>query len=166
MGANLYFLMVAVYKIHQHSQDSLIVHKSRSASLRNYAKGLFGLLFLLGITWSIGIFSVVHPSPSLIYLFTILNSLQGLFIFVFNCLINKKIRKEGKAKIQSILRCFLVTKRRHLLARKESTLSSSSGTSTTSTSSSVKEYFLPEICGSSEERKRKKENTLSITYYY
>ena len=76
VGANLYFLFVAVIKIHQHSKDSLIVHKSRTASLKLYVKGLFGLLFLLGITWSFAIVSVTHPSVAFTYIFTILNSFQ------------------------------------------------------------------------------------------
>ena len=166
VGANLYFLSVAIFKIHQHSKESLIVHKSRTASLKIYVKGLFGLLFLLGITWSIGIFSVIQPSPTLTYTFTILNSLQGFFIFVFNCVFNKKIRNEGKAKIQNIMTCIWPRKRRHLLARKESTLSSTSTTSNDTNTTSVKEYFLPELCGSSEGRNKKKQNALSITYYY
>ena len=166
VGANLYFLCVAVYKIHQHNKDSLIVHKSKTASLKIYVKGLFGLLFLLGITWSVGIFSVIQPSPTFTYLFTILNSLQGFFIFVFNCVINKKIRNEGKVKIQSILTNLGARRRRHLLAREESMLSSTSNSSNDTNTTCVKEYFLPEIPGSSDGRKKKNQNSLSITYYY
>merc|ERR1719192_1894661 len=155
VGTNLYFLFVAIYKIHQHNRDSLIVHKSRTTSLKMYVKGLFGLIFLLGITWSVGIVSVIQPSPAFTYIFTALNSLQGFFIFVFNCVINRKIRNEGKMKIQAILTCFRAKKRRHLLARQESTLSSTSNTSSNTNTTLVREYFLP-----------KKQDALSITYYY
>merc|ERR1712172_358117 len=81
---NIYFLSVAVWKIHIHSRDALITHKSRTASLKLYVKGLFGLLFLLGATWSVGILSVTYPSVTITYIFTILNSTQGFFIFIFN----------------------------------------------------------------------------------
>ena len=155
VGANFYFLFVAIYKIHQHSRDSLIVHKSRTTSLKLYVKGLFGLIFLLGLTWSVGIVSVIQPSPAFTYIFTALNSLQGFFIFLFNCVINRKIRNEGKMKIQAILTCFGTRKRRHLLARQESSLSSTSNTSANTNTTLVREYFLP-----------KKKDTLSITYYY
>ena len=155
VGTNLYFLCVAIVKIHQHSRDSLIVNKSRTTSLKMYVKGLFGLIFLLGITWSVGIISVIQPSATFTYIFTALNSLQGFFIFLFNCVINKKIRNEGKMKIQAILTCFGTKKRRHLLARQESTLSSTSNSSNNTNTTLVKEYFLP-----------KKQDALSITYYY
>merc|ERR1719154_197791 len=125
VGANLYFLSVAVHKIHLHSRDSLIVHKSKTASLKMYVNGLFGLLFLLGVTWAFGIISVTHPSLTFTYIFTILNPLQGFFIFIFNCVFNKKIRNEGMLKIQNMFNCY-GKKQRRLLARKESTLSSTS----------------------------------------
>jgi len=168
VGANLYFLFVAVIKIHQHSKDSLIVHKSRTASLKLYVKGLFGLLFLLGITWSFGIVSVTHPSVAFTYIFTVLNSFQGFFIFVFNCIVNKKIRNEGILKIQNIFTCYGKRQRRHLLTRKESTLSSTSTTSNTNTTL-VKEYFLPDIPYKVDGKggtKKTDQNALSITYYY
>ena len=41
VGANLYFLFVAVVKIRAHSRDSLIVHKSRTASLSLYVRGKY-----------------------------------------------------------------------------------------------------------------------------
>ena len=164
VGANLYFLSVAVYKIHLHSKDSLIVHKSRSASLKLYVKGLFGLLFLLGITWSFGIVSVTHSSVTFIYIFTALNSLQGFFIFIFNCVFNKKIRNEGMLRIQNMFNCY-GRKQRRLLSRKESTLSSTSTTSNTNTTM-VREYFLPEIPGNDPRMAKKNGNALSITYYY
>ena len=169
VGANLYFLFVAIYKIHQHSKDSLIVHKSRTASLSVYVKGLFGLLFLLGITWSFGIISVIYPSPTFTYIFTFLNSFQGFFIFIFNCILNKKIRNEGILKIQSLFSCSGRYQRRHLLSRKESTSSNTSNTSNTNTTL-VKEYFLPEIPGHTVDgrsgNKKNNQSALSITYYY
>ena len=163
VGANLYFLSVAVYKIHLHSKDSLIVHKSRTASLKIYVKGLFGLLFLLGITWSFGIVSVTHSSVTFIYIFTALNSLQGFFIFIFNCVFNKKIRNERMLKIQNMFN-FYGSKQRRLLSRKVSSLSSTSTTSNTNTTM-VREYFLPEI-GEEPKIGKKNGNALSITYYY
>jgi len=168
VGANIYFLSVAVYKIHVHSKESLIVHKSKTASLKLYVKGLFGLLFLLGVTWVFGIVSVTHPSLTFTYIFTILNSLHGFFIFIFNCVWNKKIRNEGRNKIEDFLSCMVQTRRRHLVSRKESTLSNTSATSQTN-STMVKEYFLPEMPYTIDPKpgvKKSKQNALSITYYY
>jgi len=49
------------------------------------------LIVLLGPTWAFGLFYVNTESIIMAYLFTILNSLQGVFIFVFHCLMNEKV---------------------------------------------------------------------------
>jgi len=166
---NIYFLSVAVWKIHIHSRDALIQHKSKTASLKLYVKGLFGLLFLLGATWSVGILSVTYPSVVVTYIFTILNSFQGFFIFIFNCIMNKKIRNEGRNMIEGALSYMTHSRKRTLLSRHESTVSNSSTTSNSADTNStmVKEYFLPEIpyvYGALHKEKPK--SNLSITYYY
>ena len=166
---NIYFLSVAVWKIHVHSRDALITHKSRTASLKLYVKGLFGLLFLLGATWSVGILSVTYPSVTITYIFTILNTTQGFFIFIFNCIMNKKIRNEGKELFNMAMSRLLHTKKRTLLSRHESTSSSYSTRSNTSNTDStlVKEYFLPELPYTTGAIHRDKiKSNLSITYYY
>jgi len=166
---NIYFLSVAVWKIHIHSRDALITHKSRTASLKLYVKGLFGLLFLLGATWSVGILSVTYPSVTITYIFTILNSTQGFFIFIFNCIMNKKIRNEGKELFNMAVSRMLHTKKRTLLSRHESTTSSCSTRSNSSNTDStmVKEYFLPELPYTTGVAHRDKiKSNLSITYYY
>merc|ERR1711971_904046 len=166
---NIYFLSVAVWKIHIHSRDALITHKSRTASLKLYVKGLFGLLFLLGATWSVGILSVTYPSVTITYIFTILNSTQGFFIFIFNCIMNKKIRNEGKELFNMAVSRMLHTKKRTLLSRHESPSSScSTGSNSSNTDSTmVKEYFLPELPYTTGAVHRDKtKSNLSITYYY
>jgi len=54
------------------------------------------LIVLLGPTWAFGLFYVNTQSLVMAYLFTVLNSLQGVFIFVFHCLMNEKTVKEYK----------------------------------------------------------------------
>ena len=61
---------------------------------RIWIRGSLALVFLLGITWSFGLLYISRESLFMAYLFTITNSLQGLFIFVFNCLTNEKVRTE------------------------------------------------------------------------
>lgn len=50
------------------------------------------LLPLLGITWIIGLFAVNENTTMFAWIFTILNSLQGVMIFVLHILRNKKVR--------------------------------------------------------------------------
>ncbi|XP_059863836.1 adhesion G protein-coupled receptor E5 isoform X3 [Delphinus delphis] len=51
-------------------------------------------LFVLGCTWVFGLFLFDQRSWVLCYVFSVLNSLQGLFLFVLHCLLNKKVREE------------------------------------------------------------------------
>ncbi|XP_062965255.1 adhesion G protein-coupled receptor E5 isoform X1 [Cynocephalus volans] len=51
-------------------------------------------LVVLGCTWVFGLFLFNPHSWVLSYTFTILNCLQGLFLYVLHCLLNKKVREE------------------------------------------------------------------------
>ncbi|PIK53660.1 hypothetical protein BSL78_09426 [Apostichopus japonicus] len=55
-------------------------------------KGALFLLPLLGLSWVIGFMSVNEGTLVFQYLFVIFNSLQGFFIFLFYCAINKEVR--------------------------------------------------------------------------
>lgn len=48
-------------------------------------------LFLLGCTWIFGLFLFDPKSQVLAYAFTILTCLQGFFLFLLHCLLNKKV---------------------------------------------------------------------------
>uniref|UniRef100_A0AAR2KJT9 Adhesion G protein-coupled receptor L2-like n=1 Tax=Pygocentrus nattereri TaxID=42514 RepID=A0AAR2KJT9_PYGNA len=96
---NLVFLVVTMYKMVKHS-TSVKPDSSRLESirclrlfLRSWVLGAFALLCLLGLTWSFGLF-FLNESSMMAYLFAIFNTLQGLFIFIFHCLLQKKVRKE------------------------------------------------------------------------
>lgn len=64
---------------------------SRLSSLRSWVMGAFALLCLLGLTWSFGLFFISEASIVMAYLFTIFNTFQGMFIFIFHCLLQKKV---------------------------------------------------------------------------
>ncbi|OWK12438.1 hypothetical protein Celaphus_00003082 [Cervus elaphus hippelaphus] len=51
-------------------------------------------LFVLGCTWVFGLLLFDPESWVLSYIFSILNCLQGFFLFVLYCLLNKKVREE------------------------------------------------------------------------
>ncbi|XP_036098047.1 adhesion G protein-coupled receptor E5 isoform X2 [Molossus molossus] len=51
-------------------------------------------LLVLGCTWVFGLFLFNPRSQVLTYAFTILNCLQGFFLFLLHCLLNKKVREE------------------------------------------------------------------------
>ena len=49
------------------------------------------LVVLLGLTWTFGLLFLSAETATFAYIFTILNSLQGFFIFVFHCIMNEKV---------------------------------------------------------------------------
>ncbi|XP_059150160.1 adhesion G protein-coupled receptor L4-like [Physella acuta] len=55
---------------------------------------------VLGVTWVLGVLSVNEDSVVFQYLFAILNSLQGVFIFIFYCIVPQQVKKSLLALIQ------------------------------------------------------------------
>uniref|UniRef100_A0AAV2KSS4 GPCR family 2 latrophilin C-terminal domain-containing protein n=1 Tax=Knipowitschia caucasica TaxID=637954 RepID=A0AAV2KSS4_KNICA len=62
--------------------------------IKSWVIGAIALLCLLGLTWAFGLMYVNESTIAMAYLFTIFNSLQGMFIFIFHCVLQKKVRKE------------------------------------------------------------------------
>uniref|UniRef100_A0A673LQR8 G-protein coupled receptors family 2 profile 2 domain-containing protein n=1 Tax=Sinocyclocheilus rhinocerous TaxID=307959 RepID=A0A673LQR8_9TELE len=62
-----------------------------SLSLRSWVIGAIALLCLLGLTWAFGLMYINESTVIMAYLFTIFNSLQGMFIFIFHCILQKKV---------------------------------------------------------------------------
>ncbi|XP_034406091.1 adhesion G-protein coupled receptor G4 [Cyclopterus lumpus] len=59
-------------------------------------KGVASLTLLLGLTWTFGFFTWGPGRVVLLYLFAGLNTLQGLFIFLFHCLMKENVRKQWR----------------------------------------------------------------------
>uniref|UniRef100_A0A8C2TXT8 Adhesion G protein-coupled receptor G4 n=1 Tax=Coturnix japonica TaxID=93934 RepID=A0A8C2TXT8_COTJA len=57
-------------------------------------KSAFSLMFLLGLTWSFAFFAWGAVRIFFLYLFSIFNTLQGFFIFVFHCLMKEDVVKQ------------------------------------------------------------------------
>ncbi|XP_078478057.1 adhesion G protein-coupled receptor L3-like [Lampetra planeri] len=93
IAVNVGFLTLTLYKMIRHSSHVKPV-SGNTGSLRSWTLGCASLLCLLGLTWTFGLLFVSRGSLPLAYLFTILNSAQGVFIFTFHCLMQKKVRKE------------------------------------------------------------------------
>ncbi|XP_034936130.1 latrophilin Cirl-like isoform X6 [Chelonus insularis] len=101
--ANLVFLSMAIYMMCRHANTTVSMKSkehSRLASARAWLRGAIVLVFLLGLTWTFGLLYLNQESVVMAYIFTVLNSLQGLFIFVFHCVQNEKVRKEYRKFIR------------------------------------------------------------------
>ncbi|NXL59684.1 AGRG2 protein, partial [Chordeiles acutipennis] len=64
----------------------------RKTSIQD-VRSVAGLTFLLGITWGFAFFTV---NEVFTYLFTIFNTLQGFFIFIFYCVTKENVRKQWR----------------------------------------------------------------------
>nr|XP_032639137.1 adhesion G protein-coupled receptor E1 isoform X1 [Chelonoidis abingdonii] len=55
-------------------------------------------VFILGCTWIFGLLQVGPAATVMAYLFTVVNSLQGVFIFLVHCLLSRQVREEYKRR--------------------------------------------------------------------
>ncbi|XP_036021066.1 adhesion G protein-coupled receptor L3 isoform X9 [Mus musculus] len=99
---NVIFLGIALYKMFHHTAilkpesgclDNINYEDNRPF-IKSWVIGAIALLCLLGLTWAFGLMYINESTVIMAYLFTIFNSLQGMFIFIFHCVLQKKVRKE------------------------------------------------------------------------
>ncbi|KAG8003725.1 Adhesion G protein-coupled receptor L4 [Nibea albiflora] len=86
---NLLAFGVIIYKVYRHTA----VKKpeiSHYENIRSCARGALALLFVLGATWTFGVLHILKETTLTAYLFTITNAFQGMFIFIFLCVLSRK----------------------------------------------------------------------------
>ncbi|XP_014209550.1 latrophilin Cirl isoform X2 [Copidosoma floridanum] len=116
--ANLVFLSMAIYMMCRHANTTVSMKSKEHSRLASasgkeenalpnklqahlvWLRGAIVLVFLLGLTWTFGLLYMNRNTLAMAYIFTVLNSLQGLFIFVFHCVQNEKVRKEYRKYIR------------------------------------------------------------------
>lgn len=103
---NLMAFGVIIYKVFRHTA-MLKPEVSCYENIRSCARGALALLFLLGATWMFGVLHVVNGSVVTAYLFTISNAFQGMFIFIFLCVLSKKIQEEYYRLFKNVPCCFM-----------------------------------------------------------
>ncbi|MXQ97247.1 hypothetical protein E5288_WYG011676 [Bos mutus] len=90
---NAIIFVITVWKLTQKfseiNPDIKKLKKARVLTITAIAQ-----LFVLGCTWVFGLLLFDPESWVLSYIFSILNCLQGFFLFVLYCLLNKKVREE------------------------------------------------------------------------
>ncbi|CAM9433280.1 unnamed protein product [Lampetra fluviatilis] len=99
VGFNTIILVVVLTKILRRRSVSAAISESPSVRVKQLAKSIAVMMPVLGVTWGLGIFAFTEAGRlnyTLHILFTIFNSLQGLFIFLFDCLMDIEVRKAIK----------------------------------------------------------------------
>nr|XP_012311361.1 adhesion G-protein coupled receptor D1 isoform X2 [Aotus nancymaae] len=94
---NVGILIAVTRVISQISADNYKIHGDPSA-FKLTAKAVAVLLPILGTSWVFGVLAVNGCAVVFQYMFATLNSLQGLFIFLFHCLLNSEVRAAFKHK--------------------------------------------------------------------
>ncbi|XP_039370904.1 adhesion G protein-coupled receptor E5 isoform X8 [Mauremys reevesii] len=93
IAVNAVIFVVTVWKLSLKFAD-INPNMSQLKKLRVLTITAIAQLCVLGTTWIFGMFQFNQRSLVASYIFTILNSLQGLFIFLLHCLLKKQVRDE------------------------------------------------------------------------
>ena len=68
------------------------------------------ILTLMGLTWSLGYLSIIQPASAVVQgIFTVLNSLQGLFIFMLYCVRQPQVRLTWRSQFKCCLPKYFTT---------------------------------------------------------
>ncbi|XP_067877065.1 adhesion G protein-coupled receptor E3-like [Heterodontus francisci] len=72
--------------------SNIISDRRKLEKHRVFTLTAIGQFVILGCTWIFGVLYIQNATIPMMYLFTILNSFQGMFIFIMHCLFYKKVR--------------------------------------------------------------------------
>lgn len=95
-----FITFVVVFRTIIRGSGKKIVKSDSKTNVSQRLKGAVALIVLLGLTWAFAIFAIGDGGVIFQYLFTIFNSLQGLFIFIFNCLLKTDAQNAWKRKLR------------------------------------------------------------------
>ena len=91
-NCTIFLAVLRVFGLRKQSKLKKSSKKKKSKTLR----AIVSLSFLMGITWVFGLFLLATDHDALQYIFALLNSLQGFFVFVFFATTSR--RKEGSSQ--------------------------------------------------------------------
>ncbi|KAK6312100.1 hypothetical protein J4Q44_G00177640 [Coregonus suidteri] len=98
---NVFFFLITVWKLAQKfsslNQDLNNLRKIKAFTITAVAQ-----LCVLGTMWIFGCFQFEESTLAMSYLFTILNSLQGVLVFLMHCLLSKQVREEYGKILDSV----------------------------------------------------------------
>ncbi|XP_029978638.1 adhesion G-protein coupled receptor G2 [Sphaeramia orbicularis] len=85
-------VMVQLARIKRQNPQNQSPNRGVMTDLRSIA----GLIILLGLTWGFALFAWGPLYMPFVYLFSIFNSLQGFFVFVFHCAVKENVRRQWR----------------------------------------------------------------------
>ncbi|XP_052071040.1 uncharacterized protein LOC127709481 isoform X1 [Mytilus californianus] len=90
--------IISVLVLRKMFSTQAMMKKETKEKVRAGVRSIAVLAPTLGLTWLFGVLASHKDLIVFAYLFTILNSFQGLLIFIFHCLMNAKIQQAVKRK--------------------------------------------------------------------
>ncbi|XP_051897958.1 adhesion G protein-coupled receptor E2-like isoform X2 [Pristis pectinata] len=87
------FFIITVWKL-VNKFSSISPEIGQLKKIRIFTFTAVAQLCLLGCTWILGMLYFQKETIVMAYIFTVFNSLQGMFIFILHCLLNKQVRDE------------------------------------------------------------------------
>ncbi|KAM6900084.1 adhesion G-protein coupled receptor G2 [Xenentodon cancila] len=85
-------VMVQLSRIKKQNPHNQSSNRSTMTDLRS----VVGLVILLGLTWAFALFAWGPLYLPFVYLFSIFNSLQGFFVFLFHCAVKENVRRQWR----------------------------------------------------------------------
>ncbi|XP_008290530.1 putative GPI-anchored protein PB15E9.01c [Stegastes partitus] len=85
-------VMVQLHRIKKQNPQNQSPNRGGVTDVRRIS----GLIILLGLTWGFALFAWGPLYLPFVYLFSIFNSLQGFFVFVFHCAVKENVRRQWR----------------------------------------------------------------------
>ena len=96
---NVVGLIIIIYDVGQRPEQC----SENLSSLKFRLRVAAGLSTLFGVAWVFGFLVVLNDNKAFQYLFCILATLNGFFIFLFYCIRNKNAREAWKGMLKKLL---------------------------------------------------------------
>uniref|UniRef100_UPI00398F4B87 adhesion G protein-coupled receptor E3-like n=1 Tax=Pristiophorus japonicus TaxID=55135 RepID=UPI00398F4B87 len=87
------------------------LHNTRMLAFKAIAQ-----VFILGCSWILGLFHFGEEAVVMAYLFTIVNSFQGTFIFIILCVLNPKVRAQFQKWFSVMFKTKKIVSPKHIAA--------------------------------------------------
>ena len=88
---NTIIFIIVIVVLVRHSIQRSKQHNKKIDIIQMMAN-ITGIVFLFGLTWIFGAFTILKADQAFQLIFTVTNSFQGFFIFILFCVLNSDVR--------------------------------------------------------------------------
>ncbi|XP_072181950.1 uncharacterized protein [Diadema setosum] len=100
---NLVVFVRVIRRLNKTVKGRMIDDTEKRQRLRRFQNAIC-ILLLMGLTWALGYLSIIRPaSEAVLAVFTVLNSLQGYFIFMLYCVRQPQVRRIWRSQFRCCL---------------------------------------------------------------